>query len=89
MDRKDLGGDPVFPHYNYYAGSSHLQQFPYYDYSMSVDCYSSWPPPRLDHDPGYLISTESVNDATSGSDNDDDDDCVVVDKAQVSLQNYL
>ena len=74
---QDLEGDPAFPYstHNYYSGSSHLQQFPYCDYSMPVDYYlPSWPPPSVDHYPGYLISKESVNNATSGSDNEEDDD---------------
>ena len=85
MDREDLQGDPAFPYstnYNYYAGSSHLQQFPYYDYSMPL---ASWPPPSLDHEPGYSLSTEppSVNDATNGS-GSDNEDCVEVHEVQVS-----
>ena len=85
MGREELRGDPAFPYstnYNYYAGSSHLQQF---RYSMPVD-YSSWPPPSLDHNPGYSMTAESVNDANSGSGNEDDADCIEV---QVSFHGKL
>ena len=63
---KESRGDPAFPHstnYNYYSGSSHLQQFPYYKYSMPLD-YSSRPP----YGPGSFYSTEPVySDANGGT----------------------
>ena len=72
MEKEESRGDPAFPYstnYNYYAGSSHLQQFPYYDCSMPVDC-SSWPPY---HGPGYYSTpAEPVSDAYSSSDSDED-----------------
>ena len=43
---------------------------------------ASWPPPSLDHEPGYSLSTEPINDATNGS-GSDNEDCVEVHEVQV------
>ena len=78
MDREEeLRGDPFsyssYTNFNYY-GSSHLQQFPYFDYSAT----GSGAPQSEATDLGITVS-----DASNGSDNED---CVEV---QVSLHGNL